>query len=151
MNQFIGCRACLAGIGGSALLLTSRIEAARLHPPRQVLQNYFKLINQRRFYAALHVWELETDGRNSAGQNLAQFKAGFAKTRSVVAQIGPEGESDSGAGSEWMPLDVTLFAALRSGKQQLFEGSYTMRRSLNPGGHQDWLISTASMSLADRD
>ena len=38
-----------------------------------------------------------------------------------------------------------------SGKQQLFEGSYTMRRSLNPGGHQDWLISTASMSLADRD
>jgi hypothetical protein len=33
----------------------------------------------------------------------------------------------------------------------MFEGSYTMRRSLNPGGHQDWLIHSAKLTPADRD
>lgn len=151
MTQMIARRTCLIGIGGSALLFASGAKAAPLERPRAVLQKYFRLINQRRFYAAFHVWELEADGRNSAGQTLKQFTAGFADTRSVSAQIGAEGEGDSGAGSEYMPLDVTLTAKLRSGKVQLFEGSYTMRRSLNPDGHHDWLIYTAKMSLADRD
>lgn len=151
MSQLIARRDCLVGLGGAALLLSTGANYAPLPGSRAVLQKYFRLINQRRFYAAFHVWELETDGRNSAGQTLKQFTAGFAQTRSVSAEIGPEGEGDSGAGSEYMPLDVTLTAKMRSGKVQMFEGSYTMRHSFNPGGHQDWLIYTAKMTLADRD
>jgi len=44
-----------------------------------------------------------------------------------------------------------LTSTLKSGKVEMFEGSYMMRRSLNPGGHQDWLIRTAKLTLADRD
>ena len=151
MTQPIGRRECLAALGGSALLLASGAKAAPLERPRAVLKKYFRLINQRRFYAAFHVWELETDGRNDLGQTLGQFTAGFAMTRKVVAEIGPEGDGDSGAGSEYLELSVTLYSTLKSGKVQKFEGSYTMRRSLNPDGHQDWLIYTAKLTPADRD
>ena len=150
MTQMIGRRECLIVIGGSALFIASGAGAASLERPRLVLQKYFRLINQRRFYAAFHVWELD-QGRNALGQTLAQFTAGFALTRKVVAEIGPEGESDSGAGSEYLELPVTLTSNLKSGKLQMFEGRYTMRRSLNPGGHQDWLIYSAKLTPADRD
>ncbi|MFM5918298.1 MAG: hypothetical protein ACKOOL_12310 [Novosphingobium sp.] len=150
MTQLIARRDCLIGIGTGALLIASGARAAPLERPRAVLQKYFRLINQRRFSAAFHVWELDR-GRNDLGQNLKQFAAGFAETRKVMAEIGPEGESDSGAGSEYLELPVTLTSTLRSGKVQLFEGSYMMRRSLNPGGHQDWLIYTAKLTPADRD
>jgi len=145
-------RSFLAGVLVLGLIRPTIVLAARRQETaREVLQKYFRLINQRRFYAAFHVWELETNGRNDLGQNLKQFIAGFAKTRKVVAEIGPEGESDSGAGSEYLELSVTLTSTLRSGKVEMFEGSYMMRRSLNPGGHQDWLIYTAKLTLADRD
>ncbi len=150
MTQSIGRRTCLIGIGGSALLIASGATAAPLEPPRAVLQKYFRLINQRRFYAAFHVWELD-NGRNDLGQTLKQFAAGFAETRKVIADIGSEGESDSGAGSEFLELPVTLTSTSKTGKVEMFEGSYMMRRSLNPGGHQDWLIYTAKLTLADRD
>jgi hypothetical protein len=150
MDDLIRRRACLAGIAASAVLASGAVKAAPLERPRAVLQKYFRLINQRRFYAAFHVWELD-QGRNALGQTLPQFTAGFAQTRKVAADIGSEGESDSGAGSEYLELRVTLISTLKSGKVQMFEGSYTMRRSLNPGGHQDWLIHSAKLTPADRD
>jgi len=150
MENPFGRRACLAGMAASAVLAAGAAKAAPLERPRAVLEKYFRLINQRRFSAAFHVWELD-QGRNDLGQTLRQFTAGFAQTRKVVAEIGPEGESDSGAGSEYLELPVTLTSTSRSGKVEMFEGSFMMRRSLNPGGHRDWLIYTAKMTPADRD
>ena len=133
------------------LMLAGLAPATRLQatPPdfgaRDALVHYFAKINQRQFHAAFLVWERDEQGRNAAGQSEAQFRAGFAQTRRVVALIGPEGYGDGAAGSIYMPLDVRLTATLRSGRKQVFKGTYTMRKSNVEGGHHDWQIASAKM------
>lgn len=131
----------------TSLTATLPTEAKATPPhlgPRAALIYYFDKINQRHYRDAFQVWE-RTGGRNAAGQNEEQFKAGFAQTRHIAVQVGPEGEGEGAAGSVYMELDVKLTASLRSGRKQIFVGTYTMRKSNVDGGHPDWQIYRAEM------
>ena len=113
--------------------------------PRDVISSYYSLINQHNYRAAFRLWAIREDGTNGAGQNEAQFAAGFRQTRGVSARVGAEGESDGAAGTIYVPVQVRVTARLASGRTQTFTGQYTLRKSNVEGGDRHWKIHSAKL------
>ncbi len=113
----------------------------------QLLKNYYRWINAKKYEGAFNIWEKRDDGSAANGQTLDQFKNGFRDTRSVIVRVGNPGEIEGAAGSNFIELPVDITAMTKTGKTQKFVGSYTFRSS-NMADDKSWYIYSASVKKA---
>jgi hypothetical protein len=114
----------------------------------QVIQNYYSAINRQDYAAAYSTWE----GNGTASQqSFEQFRQGFANTASTSVEVGQPGRLDSGAGSSYIEIPVTVTAVSRDGTQRRFQGSYVLRQINNiPGSTPEqlgWHFQSANLAL----
>lgn len=111
-----------------------------------VVQRYYSALNARDYDTAWRQWG-ET---GPAGQTQAQFKAGFARTRSTRVTIGALEPGDAAAGSIYQPVPVTVDATLDDGTRQQFRGTYILRRVNDVDGATPdqlrWHIASAKLT-----
>jgi hypothetical protein len=110
----------------------------------QLLRNYYRWINARKYDGAFGVWEKRDDGNAANGQSFTQFKNGFRDTRSVSAVVGTPGEIGGAAGSNFVEVPVDISAVTNTGKKQKFVGTYTFRSS-NVADDKSWYIYAAKV------
>jgi hypothetical protein len=110
-----------------------------------LLEGYFADLDAGRYARAYAAWRT-----GSNPQTEADFKAGYAHTTSVAANIGEPGAIDAGAGQRYIEIPVSIFATLDGGTVQHFEGSYVLHHTANiPGATVEqltWHISTATVT-----
>jgi hypothetical protein len=66
-----------------------------------VVRGYYAAIAAGDYAAAYAAWE---NAGQASGQTLAEFEAGFARTTSVSAQVGPPGRIGAAAGSRYVDV-----------------------------------------------
>jgi len=107
----------------------------------QVVRDYYAAVSRHDYRAAFNLWH----GAKSFGR----FRAGYAATRRVRVTFLKPGETEGAAGSVYVELPVRVDATLRSGKQQYFVGSYTLRRVNDVDGstaaQRHWHIESAHL------
>lgn len=108
----------------------------------QLIRNYYRWINQKKYQAAFNIWEKGEDGNAVNGQSFETFAGGFSDTASVSVEIGAPGEIEGAAGSNYIQIPVVISATSTDGSQQKFAGSYTMRSS-NIADDKSWYINSA--------
>jgi hypothetical protein len=128
-----------AGVAASSDSSAESAAAAR------IIEEYYEAINVRDYPRA---WSLWSDSGRASGQTLVQFAAGFEGTASVRVDVGAPLRIEGAAGSRFMTLPVTI-EALDAAGRRLFEGTYTLRRSLVDGATPDqrsWRIHSAEIA-----
>jgi hypothetical protein len=111
-----------------------------------VVRRYHRAINARRHRTAFNVWSGAASGTIPTGQNFAQFRAGFANTKSVSVTTGPPGEIEGAAGSSFIEIPVKVGSVSKTGAVKYFTGRYTLRKSNVEGGDPNWKLFSASLS-----
>ncbi len=101
--------------------------ASRAEDAVQLIRNYYRWINQKKYVSAFNIWEKREDGFAVNGQNFEKFAGGFTDTVSVSVEIGEPGEIEGAAGSNYVEIPVVISAMTKSGNSQKFAGTYTMR------------------------
>jgi hypothetical protein len=154
-SRFSAAFVCLAllagfGIGGQ----TSVVEMAKAQSVPsttqdavQLIRNYYRWINQKKYQGAFNIWEKREDGNAANGQSFEKFESGFSDTASVSVEIGEPGEIEGAAGSNYIEIPVVISAITKSGKTQKFAGTYTMRSS-NMADDRSWYIYSAKVKKA---
>jgi hypothetical protein len=86
------CLALLAGFGISGQ--TSMVETAQAQSVPstaqdavQLIRNYYRWINQKKYEGAFGIWEKREDGNAANGQSFEKFESGFSDTASVSVEI----------------------------------------------------------------
>ena len=110
----------------------------------QLIRNYYRWINQKKYEGAFNIWEKRDDGYAVNGQNFEKFAGGFNDTASVSVEIGEPSEIEGAAGSNYIQIPVVISATSTDGSQQKFAGSYTMRSS-NMADDRSWYIHSAKV------
>ena len=110
----------------------------------QLIRNYYRWINQKKYQGAFNIWEKREDGYAANGQSFEKFAGGFSDTASVSVEIGAPGEIEGAAGSNYIEIPVVILAQTKSGKAQKFAGAYTMRLS-NMADDKSWYIYSAKV------
>jgi hypothetical protein len=113
--------------------------------PASVVRDYYDAIQARDYDRAFALWG---NGGTASGKTRTEFAAGFAQTQSVRVTIGDSTRVEGAAGSQYATLPVTVDAVLRSGEDQHFEGTYTLRRAMVDGATPEqraWHIYTAKL------
>ena len=110
----------------------------------QLIRNYYRWINQKKYPGAFNIWEKREDGNAANGQSFEKFAGGFSDTASVSVEIGEPGEIEGAAGSNYVEIPVIILAMTKSGKEQKFAGTYTMRSS-NMADDKSWYIYSAKV------
>ena len=113
----------------------------------QLIRNYYRWINQKKYAGAFGIWEKREDGNAANGQNFEKFESGFSDTASVSVEIGEPGEIEGAAGSNYIEIPVVISATTTSGQAQKFVGTYTMRSS-NMSDDKSWYIYSAKVRKA---
>ena len=108
----------------------------------QLIRNYYRWINQKKYQGAFNIWEKREDGFAANGQSFEKFAGGFSDTASVSVEIGAPGEIEGAAGSNYIQIPVIISATSTDGSQQKFAGAYTMRSS-NMADDKSWYINSA--------
>lgn len=108
----------------------------------QLIRNYYRWINQKKYQGAFNIWEKGEDGNAINGQSFQTFESGFSDTASVSVEIGEPGEIEGAAGSNYIQIPVIISATSTDGSQQKFAGTYTMRSS-NMADDKSWYINSA--------
>jgi hypothetical protein len=108
----------------------------------QLIRNYYRWINQKKYQGAFNIWEKREDGYAVNGQSFEKFAGGFSDTASVSVEIGAPGEIEGAAGSNYIQIPVVISATSTDGSQQKFAGSYMMRSS-NMADDKSWYINSA--------
>ena len=108
----------------------------------QLIRNYYRWINQKKYQVAFNIWEKREDGYAANGQSFEKFAGGFSDTASVGVEIGAPGEIEGAAASNYIEIPVVVSAITKSGKAQKFAGTYTMRSS-NMADDKSWYINSA--------
>ena len=116
--------------------------------PVQLIRNYYRWINQKKYAGAFAIWEMQEDGRAANGQTFAKFKSGFSDTAAVSVEIGEPGDIEGAAGSNYIEIPVVISAINTSGKLQKFAGTYTMRSS-NMADDHSWYIYSAKVKKVE--
>ena len=111
----------------------------------QLIRNYYRWINQKRYQGAFNIWEKREDGFAANGQSFEKFASGFNDTASVSVEIGAPGEIEGAAGSNYIEIPVIISAQTKSGKAQKFAGAYTMRSS-NVARDRSWYMYSAKVN-----
>jgi hypothetical protein len=121
----------------------------RVGSPEDAVRAYYAAIDAGEFARAYRLWG--QDGEAS-GQSYAQFRQGFAATRSTQVTISGPVESEGAAGSIYATVPVTVDATLKDGTRQRFAGEYVLRRVNDvPGASEEqlnWHIESASLKPA---
>lgn len=110
-----------------------------------VIRRYYEAINARQFRTAYQLWG---ERGEASGRSFAEFAAGFAETRRVTVETGEPGRIGAAAGSRYVEIPVVIRAVTADGRQQRFEGSYTLRRAVVDGAtaaQRRWHIYTAQV------
>lgn len=110
----------------------------------QLIRNYYRWINQKKYQGAFNIWEKREDGYAANGQSFEKFAGGFSDTASVSIEIGEPGEIEGAAGSNYIEIPVVISAMTKWGKAQKFAGTYTMRAS-NMADDKSWYIYSAKV------
>ncbi len=110
----------------------------------QLIRNYYRWINQKKYAGAFGIWEKREDGNAANGQSFEKFENGFSDTASVSVEIGEPGEIEGAAGSNYIEIPVVISAMTKSGQAQKFTGTYTMRSS-NMADDKSWYIYSAKV------
>ncbi len=110
----------------------------------QLIRNYYRWINQKKYAGAFGIWEKREDGNAANGQSFEKFENGFSDTASVSVEIGEPGEIEGAAGSNYIEIPVVISAMTKSGHAQKFAGTYTMRSS-NMADDRSWYIYSAKV------
>ena len=110
----------------------------------QLIRNYYRWINQKKYQGAFNIWEKREDGYAVNGQSFEKFAGGFSDTASVSVEIGVPGEIEGAAGSNYIQIPVVISATSTDGSQQKFAGTYTMRSS-NMADDKSWYINSAKV------
>lgn len=110
----------------------------------QLIRNYYRWINQKKYQGAFTIWEKHEDGYAANGQSFEKFAGGFSDTASVSVEIGEPGGIEGAAGSNYIEIPVVILAQTKSGKAQKFAGTYTMRSS-NMADDMSWYIYSAKV------
>lgn len=110
----------------------------------QLIRNYYRWINQKKYQGAFNIWEKREDGYAVNGQSFEKFAGGFSDTASVSVEIGEPGEIEGAAGSNYIEIPVVILAQTKSAKAQKFAGTYTMRSS-NMADDRSWYIYSAKV------
>jgi len=95
-----------------------------------VIRDYYDAIDHGDYERAYRCWG---NGGKASGQTFEEFRAGFANTASVAVEIGTPGRIEGAAGSRYIEIPVRITAHTRDGKEQRFDGSYALRRSVVEG------------------
>jgi len=111
----------------------------------QLIRNYYRWINQKKYQGAFNIWEKREDGFAANGQSFEKFVDGFSDTASVSVEIGAPGEIEGAAGSNYIEIPVIISAQTKSGKAQKFAGAYTMRSS-NVARDRSWYMYSAKVN-----
>lgn len=117
----------------------------QLDEPWHLIGSYVNAINRGEYSRAYGYWETPT-------QTLAQFRAGFADTQSVVAVVQPPIAWNGAAGSQYTTIATALLATHTDGSRHNFVGCYVLRRT-NPAmvGHPTpWSIQNAQMRVVNK-
>jgi len=110
-----------------------------------VVRAYYDAIASRGYARAYALW---ANNGQASGQSFDAFRAGFAQTASVEAQVGAPGRIGGAAGSRYIEIPVTIHAVTTTGGDQCFGGTYTLRRSEVDGAtaeQRSWRIHSASI------
>lgn len=110
----------------------------------QLIRNYYRWINQKKYQGAFNIWEKGEDGNAVNGQSFEKFAGGFSDTASVSVEVGAPGEIEGAAGSNYIQIPVVISATSTDGSQQKFAGTYTMRSS-NMADDKSWYINSAKV------
>jgi hypothetical protein len=133
--------------GNAALLVDvaqAQTASSTAEDAIQLIRNYYRWINQKKYQGAFNSWEKREDGNAVNGQSLKKFQSGFSDTASVSVEIGMPGEIDGAAGSNHIVIPVVILATSTDGSQQKFAGTYTMRSS-NMADDKSWHIHSAKV------
>ena len=113
--------------------------------PEAVLENFYSAINDRNYAVAFSLWE-------TPPSDLKNFSQGFADTVGVKLFVSLPVVVEGAAGSSYASVSTILVSKLQSGRQRVFAGCYTMRKSNlslaeNPNA-KGWRIYKATMTAA---
>lgn len=101
-------------------------EAESTRGAAAVVQNYYALIEARKYRQAWRMWD--RDGAAS-GMSAAAFADSFAKYRDYRAEVGAPGRIDAGAGQRYVTVPVKVTGTLRSGAPFAMEGPVMLHRT----------------------
>ena len=154
-HKFLATLASLALLAGSCIngqAPFAEIAQAQSVPSTeqdavQLIRNYYRWINQKKYAGAFGIWEKHEDGNAANGQSFKKFESGFSDTASVSVEIGEPGEIEGAAGSNYIEIPVVISAVTTSGRKQKFAGTYTMRSS-NVADDRSWYIYSAKVRRA---
>jgi hypothetical protein len=118
--------------------------SSRAEDAVQLIRNYYRWINQKKYQGAFNIWERREDGYAVNGQSFGTFAGGFSDTASVSVEIGAPSEIEGAAGSNYIQIPVVISATSTDGSQQKFAGTYTMRSS-NIADDKSWYINSAKV------
>ena len=138
--------ACFSTDGQTSLMGLARAQAAASteQDAVQLIRNYYRWINQKKYAGAFGIWEKREDGNAANGQSFEKFKNGFSDTAAVSVEIGEPGEIEGAAGSNYVDIPIVISATTKSGQAQKFAGTYTMRSS-NMADDRSWYIYSAKV------
>ncbi|MDP1702252.1 MAG: hypothetical protein Q8L53_15005 [Aestuariivirga sp.] len=138
ISFFAGNPASLVGTAQAQSVRSTAEDAV------QLIRNYYRWINQKKYQGAFNIWEKGDDGYAVNGQSFEKFAGGSSDTASVSVEIGAPSEIEGAAGSNYIKIPVVISAMTKSGKAQKFAGTYTMRSS-NMADDKSWYINSAKV------
>ena len=110
-----------------------------------IVHTYYDALDAGQYRAAYALWG---DGGRRSGKTFAAFEAGYRQTRSVAVRVGWAGREDAGAGQRYVTVPVVVTAVLTDGREQRFDGTYTLHRTVVDGATDEqraWRIHSASL------
>ena len=131
-------------LNSSVIPAHAQSVSSRAEDAVQLIRNYYRWINQKKYQGAFNIWEQREDGYAANGQSFEKFAGGFSDTASVSVEIGEPGEIEGAAGSNYIKIPVVISAMTKSGQAQKFAGTYTMRSS-NMADDKSWYIYSAKV------
>src|SRR5918996_3494562 len=90
--------------------------------PVTTMSSYYDAINSKDFRRAYRLWE-------TPPSSYERFESGFADTDRVRLLIEPTPRLEGAAGSSFAEISTIIVATTRSGKERVFAGCYTLRKS----------------------
>jgi hypothetical protein len=150
LRRFNGAYTVQLGANGWQLASAQIAEVSdSIQPPADVgdplalLQAYYAAINAHAFGQAYTYW---SNNGAASQQTFNQFYQGFAATDRVAIETGKP-QTQGAAGSAYAETPIVIMATQTDGSQQIFCGTYTLRRlNVPPFDQLGWRIDRASIA-----
>jgi hypothetical protein len=127
LGPLLAMTLCATCHNSAAIPAHAQSTSSKAEDAVQLIRNYYRWINQKKYQGAFNIWEKREDGSAANGQSFENFAGGFSDTASVSVKFGTPREIEGAAGSNYIQIPVVIFAASTDGGVQQFAGTYTMR------------------------